>query len=102
MRWAQGDLFVLPSTSRGAEHTAAAEGEDVALYWVSDEPLMRYLGVSPVEKKFEPTLFTKTRMVGTVELLKHEQGVAHRNRLGACGLLIVFFGSYQTMQCTRP
>jgi gentisate 1,2-dioxygenase len=47
VRWGQGDLFVLPSTTEPAEHFADAEeagGEDVALYWVSDEPLMKVRG----------------------------------------------------------
>lgn len=60
IRWKQGDLFVLPSTGLEVEHAAE---EDAALYWVSDEPLLRYLGVAPCEKKFEPTLFTRERML---------------------------------------
>jgi gentisate 1,2-dioxygenase len=87
IKWNKGDLFVLPAAAAPVSHAAlgveAAEGgEAAALYWVSDEPLLRYLGVSPSEKKFEPTLYTRERMVASVELLKHEEGVEHRNRLG--------------------
>lgn len=66
IRWKQGDLFVLPSTGREVEHAAE---EDTAMYWVSDEPLMRYLGVAPCEKKFEPTLFTWERMLQHVRFV---------------------------------
>jgi gentisate 1,2-dioxygenase len=87
IKWNTGDLFVLPAAITPVSHAAlgveAAEGgEAAALYWVSDEPLLRYLGVNPSEKKFEPTLYTRKRMVESVELLKHEEGVEHRNRLG--------------------
>ncbi len=49
----------------------------------TNKHINQYLGVSPCEKKFEPTLFTSQRMLQTVEELKHEEGVQHRNRLGA-------------------
>ena len=79
VRWSVGDLFVLPASAQPVKHTAT---EETAFYWVSDEPLMRYLGATPTEKKFEPTLFTRERLISSVELLKHEEGVEHRNRLG--------------------
>jgi len=87
IRWKAGDLFVLPASAAAVRHAATgvgleAGGEAAALYWVSDEPLLRYLGVTASEKKFEPTLYTRERMVASVELLKHEEGVEHRNRLG--------------------
>ncbi len=84
IRWSQGDLFVFPASQQGVQHAATGVegGEAAALYWVSDEPLLKYLGVTATEKKFEPTLYTRERMVASVELLKHEEGVEHRNRLG--------------------
>lgn len=82
LKWSTGDLFVLPQTTKAVNHACTSGEEDAALYWVSDEPLLKYLGVSPCEKKFEPTLFKRERMVETVELLRHEEGVGHRNRLG--------------------
>ena len=80
--WAKGDLFVLPATAAAVTHHCIGGEEDAAIYWVSDEPLLKYLGVSPCEKKFEPTLFTRERMLATVEELRHEPGVEHKNRLG--------------------
>jgi gentisate 1,2-dioxygenase len=50
--WQPGDLFTLPAGSP-AVHEATA---DAALYWVHDEPLLRYLGVEAVSRRFEPTL----------------------------------------------
>jgi gentisate 1,2-dioxygenase len=50
--WEAGDLFTLPAGSP-ARHEATA---DAALYWVHDEPLLRYLGVEATQRRFAPTL----------------------------------------------
>jgi gentisate 1,2-dioxygenase len=51
---------------------------------VHDEPLLRYLGVAPLAapRRFEPALFTRSRLLEAVEAVRHEPGAAHRNRLG--------------------
>jgi len=79
IEWAEGDLFVLPATSSPATHSGIA---DSALYWITDEPLLRYLGVRPDVQKFQVTLFRKERMLAEVERIKHQPGAEHRNRLG--------------------
>jgi len=79
VEWSQGDLFVIPACSTGVQHEAS---EDSAIYWVSDEPLLKYLGVAPTVQKFNATHFTKERMLAEVERIKHEPGAEHRNRLG--------------------
>lgn len=56
--------------------------EDVSIYWVSDEPLLKYLGVVPSEEMFKPTLFKREKMVETVEVLRHDENAQHKNRLG--------------------
>ena len=77
--WSTGDLFVIPAAEAGIMHTAT---DDTAIYWVSDEPLMQYLGVKPCVKKFNATHFTKERMLAEVERISHEPGAQHRNRMG--------------------
>lgn len=77
--WEEGDLFVLPHCTKKMTHTSFG---DSAIYHVTDEPLMKYLGVSPTEKKFEPTVFRKKDMMDKIEEIRHEEGVEHRNRLG--------------------
>lgn len=79
IKWAEGDLFVLPATSTKVTHDASI---DTAIYWVTDEPLMRYLGVGPTEQKFQPTMFKKERMLEEVENISHRPGAEHLNRLG--------------------
>lgn len=81
--WEHGDLFVIPSAcgsiDKVVSHTATS---DTAIYWVSDEPLMKYLGVGPISEKFKVTHFTREDMLGEVERIKHEPGAEHRNRMG--------------------
>lgn len=79
VEWEEGDLFVLPATTSLITHTATS---DTAIYWVTDEPLLAYLGVCPNTKKFSPTVFRKKTMLAEVEKIKHEEGAEHRNRLG--------------------
>lgn len=77
--WSEGDLFVLPATEAMVSHFA---NSDTAIYWITDEPLMSYLGVSPDCQKFRPTVFRKERMLAEVEMIRHQPGAEHRNRLG--------------------
>jgi len=79
IEWSDGDLFVIPAAEKPISHSASS---DTAIYWVSDEPLLKYLGVKPNVKKFKTTLFRKERMLTEVERIKHQPGAEHRNRLG--------------------
>jgi gentisate 1,2-dioxygenase len=79
IEWSEGDLFVLPSCKDNVKHSASA---DTAIYWVTDEPLMRYLGVETCSKKFVPTLFKKERLLAEVEKIAHGPDKMHKNRVG--------------------
>lgn len=52
--WNAGDFFVLPAQSDAVHHADI----DSAFYYVHDEPLLSYLGVSAEKQCFEPTLYT--------------------------------------------
>ena len=94
--WEQGDLFVVPSdkgaTGKSVMHSAL---KDSALYWVSDEPLLKYLGVAPSMEKFNVTHFTKGTMLAEVERISHEPGAEHRNRMG------ILLGNAKTEDTTK-
>lgn len=79
VQWSEGDLFVIPVTEEPILHKSTNES---ALYWVTDEPLLRYLGVKPYEAKFMTTVFRRKRMLDEVERIRHEPGAEHKNRLG--------------------
>lgn len=76
--WSEGDLFVLPAC---AKVTHRAES-DAALYWVNDEPLLRYLGVKPAAKRFKPTLYKRERLFEELTKVRNEAGALGRNRTG--------------------
>ncbi len=78
VEWSEGDLFVIPM-GEALEHSALA---DSAIYWVHDEPLLRYLGVFPAEPRFRPTLFTRERLMRELEDVRNQPGAAQRNRMG--------------------
>ena len=51
--WGTGDFVTLPA-GNAAEHQAE---NDAALYWVHDEPMVRYLGARAESPTFRPTLY---------------------------------------------
>ena len=74
--WNTGDLFTLPAI-KSALHEATA---DSVLFWVNDAPLLRYLGATPTEQRFQPVLYTRQRI--TEELNKVRAMGENRNRVG--------------------
>jgi gentisate 1,2-dioxygenase len=84
--WKKGDLFVLPATKGALSHVACSESEgdknDAALYWLNDEPLLKYLGVSASEERFGAAFYSNEVLLSAVEAVRHEEGAEHRNRMG--------------------
>jgi gentisate 1,2-dioxygenase len=77
LAWSAGDFFVLPANSESM-HTATA---DATLYWVTDEPLLRYLGVAPIARQFEATLFPAARVQAELDAIENSPHAIDRNRL---------------------
>ncbi|MBU3700783.1 MAG: cupin domain-containing protein [Acidimicrobiia bacterium] len=77
LRWATGDFFVLPANCRTV-HRATT---DTTLYWVTDEPLLRHLGVAPTEQRFAPTRFPAERLRAELADVEHSPRATDRNRL---------------------
>ncbi|MBM4010369.1 MAG: cupin [Planctomycetes bacterium] len=75
--WHSGDLFILPAGGP-AVHDAA---EDAALYWVHDEPLLRYLGVVPRQARFSPTVYRRAAIHRALDAVVHDPSSASANRL---------------------
>ena len=51
VEWEKGDFLTLPA---GA-HSVFYAGTDTVLYWVHDEPLMRYLGADATRPRVRAT-----------------------------------------------
>lgn len=77
LAWAEGDLFVIPCGD-GAVHEAA---DDAAFYWVTDEPLLRYLGVAPIEARFAPTYFPAARLRAELAIVAEDPLAVARSRV---------------------
>lgn len=83
--WSTGDVFCHPCTSSDMLHvcSSAESCGGAALYWIHDEPLMRYLGAAPTARRFEPTLHKSEDVLRRVDEIRHDTGACHeRNRLG--------------------
>eukprot|EP00928_Gymnodinium_smaydae_P082170 TRINITY_DN6556_c0_g2_i1.p1 TRINITY_DN6556_c0_g2~~TRINITY_DN6556_c0_g2_i1.p1 ORF type:complete len:412 (+),score=33.90 TRINITY_DN6556_c0_g2_i1:58-1293(+) len=95
--WKEGDLFVLPYLGDNATAVCDVKSQCVlhhcdedphfggcALYWVHDEPLLKYLGVRPdAERRFEPTLYPGDLMKETVAAISNlDENGQVRNRRG--------------------
>lgn len=75
--WKGGDLFTLPARSRMLH----AASEDAALYWVNDEPLLRYLGAEATQRQFTPTLYSREAILEALDGVLRDPSSATANRL---------------------
>ena len=75
--WEKGDFLTLPA---GNPATFFAHSE-AALYWVHDEPLLRYLGVQASEARFRPTKFRRADAVAELEAVAASPHAADRSRV---------------------
>ena len=77
LEWGAGDFFVLPANST----TVHRASTDTTMYWVTDEPLLRHLGVAPTHAKFEPTRFPAQRVQAELVDVETSPHATDRNRL---------------------
>ncbi len=75
--WSAGDLFTLPAGSP-ATHVA---GEESALYWVHDEPLLTHLGATATRPRFAPTLYPQSAIRESLDAVLHDPESRKANRL---------------------
>jgi gentisate 1,2-dioxygenase len=77
--WGPGDFLALPSGC-SVLHTVSGE-DDALLYRVTDAPLLSYLGVAPVESRFEPTRFDGPAARERLAEVERDPRSADRNRI---------------------
>jgi gentisate 1,2-dioxygenase len=75
--WSVGDFFVVP----GGKEAAHIANADSALYWITDEPLLRYLGVTVSKERFSPTLYTAEDCQRELEKVASDPNSIDRNRV---------------------
>ncbi|TWM23972.1 hypothetical protein CHCC14821_0293 [Bacillus paralicheniformis] len=77
IHWQKGDFLTLPAGS-SSRHTAA---EDAAIYYITDSPLLHYLGVKPSESRFQPTLYTAEQAKAKLAEAAAAPDARFRNRI---------------------
>ncbi|HTW06284.1 MAG TPA: cupin domain-containing protein [Acidimicrobiales bacterium] len=77
LHWEKGDFFTLPAGA-DAVHRAS---EDSAMYWVHDEPLLRYLGATAVEARFRPTHYRRADAERALDQVAADPEAANRSRV---------------------
>lgn len=92
--WSTGDFLTLPAGSVSSHHAF----EDAALYWVTDEPLLRYLGARPDVPRFAPTKFDASVARAELERVAAEPGAAQRSRIS---ILLANANQTQTLTATH-
>lgn len=78
LHWKTGDYIALPF-SADIEHKALA---DTAFYWVSDQPLMDYLGVKPFKPQVRPLYFSYEDLEAELAKVSTQNAGQDKNRNG--------------------
>ena len=94
VQWTEGDVLTLPAGARSTHHASA----DTAMYWVTDEPLLRYLGVTPSEAKFRATKYEGTRSRAELDKVANAPHATERNRIS---VLMANANQTQTLTVTH-
>ena len=77
VQWEKGDFLTLPAGSRSTFHADS----DTALYWVHDEPLLRYLGAKATEPRFRATKFRRADAVAELAAIAARPGANDKSRV---------------------
>jgi len=94
VRWREGDVITLPAGCRSTHYADT----DSVLYWVHDEPLLRYLGVAARRAKFRPTHYPAERSRAELARVAAAPRAGNRNRIS---VLLANAGQPQSLTVTH-
>ena len=94
VRWEKGDFLTLPAGS----HTVFYADAETAMYWVHDEPLLRYLGADATQPRFRPTKFRRADVVAKLEDIAARPGANDKSRVS---VLLANANQEQTLTITH-
>jgi gentisate 1,2-dioxygenase len=77
VQWAKGDFLTLPAGSKSTHYA----GSDTAMYWVTDEPLLRYLGATATRPRFAPTKYEGQMAMAELERVARDPRAGDRSRV---------------------
>lgn len=81
INYGEGDIIVIPENYNSKEKIKFTSTINTYIYWINDEPLLKYLNVIPNGKNFPPALYKKDTLYSKVEEISHNNS-EHKNRLG--------------------
>jgi gentisate 1,2-dioxygenase len=94
VRWEKGDFLTLPAGSPSVFYADA----ETAMYWVHDEPLLRYLGADAIRPRFRPTKFRRSDAVAKLEDIASRPGANEKSRVS---VLLANANQEQTLTITH-
>src|ERR1700683_2577810 len=77
IQWEKGDFLTLPAAARAVFYADA----ETAMYWVHDEPLLRYLGAEATRPMFRATKFRRADAVAKLEDIAARPGANEKSRV---------------------
>ncbi|MCV7409321.1 cupin [Mycobacterium florentinum] len=94
VKWEKGDFLTLPAGCRSVFYADS----EAAMYWVHDEPLLRYLGAEAREPRFAATKFCRTDAVTKLDEIASRPGANDRSRVS---VLLANQNQEQTLTITH-
>ncbi len=94
VKWEKGDFLTLPAGT----HTVFYADADAAMYWVHDEPLLRYLGAEATQPRFRATKFRRSDVVAKLEEIAARPGANDKSRVS---VLLANSDQEQTLTITH-
>jgi gentisate 1,2-dioxygenase len=94
VKWEKGDFLTLPAGSRSVFYADS----EAAMYWVHDEPLLRYLGAEAREPRFRATKFCRSDAVAKLEEIANHPGANDKSRVS---VLLANENQEQTLTITH-
>ena len=94
VKWEKGDFLTLPAGMHSVFHAEA----DAAMYWVHDEPLLRYLGAEATQPRFRATKFCRSDAVAKLQEIAARPGANDKSRVS---VLLANSSQEQTLTITH-
>jgi len=94
VKWEKGDFLTLPAGT----HSVFYADAETAIYWVHDEPLLRYLGAEATRPRFRATKFCRADAVAKLEEIAARPGANENSRVS---VLLANANQEQTLTITH-
>lgn len=98
IEWTTGDFVTLPCRGQGSSGTTHLADDEAVLYWVHDEPMLRYLGVRAVEPRFRATRYPRAEALAELEAIAAAPGADRKSRVS---VLLANANQEQTLTITH-